>query len=156
MTTRSFSGVIMAVAVVLVLSVASAQAQTTSAEFDQATQTIKVSISGGSATTYTVHVRGSGCIDTLPQTVNLDGPADEGSVSIACVGGASSGQAEIAFCIGELCFDTKYIQLICSPECVISEAGRVPALGEWGLFVLILLIAASAVWMIRKRRIPAR
>jgi hypothetical protein len=157
MTRRSITRSLLVTALVLVFCAAPiwAAVPTASVTFDQANQSVKVSIAGGDDTIYVAHVSGSGCIDTTMQSVNLQGPADSDSVTIFCTDSSSSGQVEIAFCKGEACFDTKYLTVICGSNCVISEAGHVPALSEWGLILLILLIAASAIWVIRRRRVPA-
>lgn len=157
MTRRSITRSLLITAIVLAFCAAPIWAvPTASVGFDQATQSVKVSITGGADTTYVAHVHGSGCLDTTTQSVNLLGAADSGSVVIVCADPSSSGQVEIAFCLGEACFDTKYLTVICGSNCIISEAGHVPALSEWGLVLLILLIAASAIWVARRKRVPAR
>lgn len=157
MSRCSITRFLLATAIVLVICAAPIWAvPTASVAFDQATQSVKVSITGGDDTTYVAHVRGSGCIDTTTQSVSLHGAADSGSVAIVCVDSSSSGQVEIAFCLEQACFDTKYLTVICGSNCIISEAGRVPALSKWGLVLLILLIAASAVWLTRRKRVTAR
>ncbi len=42
---------------------------------------------------------------------------------------------------------------VCQADVTLRKGGTVPSLNEWSAIILSLLLAASAVWLLRKRRV---
>jgi hypothetical protein len=134
-----------AVAVLVIFSQPALALPETHIAFDPSDQTVKVGISGGDAITYTIEVIPSGCVDTVAGTIDLIGPDDSGSVSLVCVGEDTNGKAQAAYCVGENCFDTKQVILVCRADCDLLEAGQLPALNKWSMLVLALVIPKKTI-----------
>jgi hypothetical protein len=41
----------------------------------------------------------------------------------------------------------------CTGSVTLFPGGKVPSLGEWGAIILMLVLAASAIWLLRRRRV---
>ncbi len=156
MNRRAFTlPVLAAVALLIFMSQASQAAlPDVFAAFQSETQSVKVWITGGD-TTYDVHVIPSGCVDTAAAgTVYLVAPDDSALVPLECILADSDGTIAVSFCRGEICFETIPLVIVCNANCTIYGAGMVPGLNTWGILALVLVLVATSVWLIRRRRVP--
>jgi hypothetical protein len=158
MTRRTLSGLILAAAMLVLCSQAAFALPETSAYFDQATQQVNFSITGGDVgTTYTIHVAPTGCVDTAAGgTVDLVGPDASGSVILNCLTPNSSGGVAVSFCMDVVCFDTKELGFNCRSNCGIYSSGPLPALSHWGMASLIVLLIGTAIWVVRRKKVPVQ
>lgn len=122
------------------------------AAFDGETQSVNVWIVGGDAT-IDVHVIPSGCVDTAAAGSVALGPNGSASVPLECISAGSDGTIAVSFCQGEICFATVPLVIVCGADCTIYGAGKVPALSTWGILALVLVLIATSVWFIRRKRV---
>lgn len=157
MTRRTIVASFFAIMAALVLFAQPALAlPDTRAVYDPSTQSIKLGISGGDQDfEYTIHLAAFGCIDVTLDSLYLIGPEDSASVVVTCQEADSSGRVLISYCTDGPCFDTRVIYFTCRENCDVYSAGSIPALSEWGIIALVLLMVSSAVWIFRKKRVTA-
>jgi len=49
--------------------------------------------------------------------------------------------------------DADYPPGACSGSATLFPGGKVPSLSDWGAIILMLVLAASAIWLLRRRRV---
>jgi hypothetical protein len=159
MTLRKVTSVL-AAAIMLVILVQPVSAQTqTEATFDASTNELNLSISNGAEETYTVHVVATGCVTVGTAGVDstsFDGPENSGSIAVQCETANSSGNLEIQFCIGVNCFKVINVTMVCREDCSMHSTGQVPALSTWGMLILAIMLIATTIWVMRRKRVRAR
>lgn len=153
------SAIVIVLSLILVLAAAPAAQITTTCEFNEATQQLDYTISGGIAgTNYTVTaVEAQGCVEMAAAPV-LVGPSDNNSVDLICKDNQFNGFLRVEFCEeGTLCFATYEFYLYCDESCVIHERDAVPSTSPLGLAFLILsLIGLGALVASRRVAIDRR
>jgi hypothetical protein len=145
------------VALFLVLALASAPAAeiTTTCVFNEATQQLDYSISGGAAgTNYTVSLSdgiSTGCVEMSSAPI-LVGPSDNQSVDVLCTDNQFAGFLRVEFCVeGSLCFESYDLYFYCDESCVVHERDALPSTGPLGLAFLILTLTAAGALLVHRR-----
>ena len=159
LSTSAFCIVFIAMVAFLALPTATdALAQTSTCDFDSASQTFQWSISGGDAVWYFAHGQGEGCIDTNEVLDSLMGPSGSSSFSMICAPGEGKGcgTVSVPVCEGENCFDIHNFNFRCIADCHLIETDDcLPTITEWGMLVLLTLLVITGVYLIRRKRATA-
>ncbi len=144
------------ITLVLVMAAVSAAQVTTTCEFNETTQQLDYSISGGQAgAEYTLSaVVIQGCVD-IGTPPPLSGPSDAKSVDVLCQDNRFNGFLKVEICQQSLCFATYDLYLYCDESCVVHERDAVPTTGPLGLAFLILFLTGVGV-VLGRRLAPIR
>ena len=149
---------IMAFVATAALLVQSAQAAIeTTCVFDEATQQLRYSITGGQAgVKYSVEVKmETGCsyLPTPPDT--LVGPTDSDTANVSCETPGGTGALRIDICQGAVCFVTYNFRFVCNGSCHVRELGGVPSYSQWSLAAILAILLTAGVVILRRRRVKA-
>ncbi len=143
---------LLVLAVLLVAQAATAQINTTCV-FNEATQSLDYSISGGGAgLQYTLSVVTESGSVQMPTAPVLTGPADNASVSLTCMGPLAAGHLNVDICQGTLCFDSYSFHVVSDASCDFVEAPSVSTYSNWSLAGLLILLVAVGIVTIRRRQ----
>ncbi|MFH1373322.1 MAG: hypothetical protein ABII79_05985 [bacterium] len=131
-------------------------AVTATCEFNETTQSLDYSISGGGAgLIYHISIVDEhGCVylDAAPE---LTGPDDAASVAMNCEGGGTAG-LKVEICQGVLCFAQYQFRFVCDPSCQIRALGAVPSHSDWSLAGLMLLLLGGGAVVLYRRYATTR
>ena len=143
---------LLVLAVLLVAQAATAQIVPTCV-FNEDTQSLDYSISGGGAgLIYTLSVITESGSVQMPIAPELTGPTDNASVALTCLAPLSTGYLNVDICQGTLCFADYSFYFVSDASCDFSEAPSLSSYSNWSLAGLLLLLVAVGIVTIRRRQ----
>lgn len=144
-----------AVIAVLLLPASEAMARETSCEYHPESGYLVYSVTEGDPEEYIVKDSSSGCTN-VGSPPGLTGTDDIDSVEVECLR-AGLGEVSIQICNQDnVCFVIYNFRFRCDNACNIEEiTGRVPGLSYYGIIALIIILGATTVVIIRRKRAHA-
>lgn len=151
-TTILISFVVIAI---MLLPTSEALARETSCEYHAESGYLVYSVTDGDPEEYIVKDSSSGCTN-VGSPPGLTGPADIDSVQVECLN-PGLGEVSIQICNQEnVCFVIYNFRFRCDNACNIEEiTGQVPGLSYWGIIALIVILGATTVAIIRRKKAHA-
>lgn len=150
---RKFTGTITTILAIVFIFAVNAIAVETTCTFNKDTQELEYSVSDGEAgVTYEIHVYPDGCVDLAGTPPTITGPAGSASVGLISNENNASGHTNVQICKESLCFSFYDLYFVSSSGGSLTQIrSGVPTMTYWGIAALILLISASAFFVIRKK-----
>jgi MYXO-CTERM domain-containing protein len=126
---------------------------TTTCVFNESTQSLDYSVTGGGAgLAYTLSVVTESGNVQMPAAPDLTGPNDAASVVLTCLGPLGTGQLTVDICQGAVCFTSYDFNFVSDANCDLFEAPSVSTSSNWSLAGLLVLLLAAGIVMIRRRQ----
>jgi hypothetical protein len=137
-----------ALALLFFISSGSVLALESTCTFDEVTQSIECTISGGNVKNYDIKTYPAGCVDDPASIPQLTGPEDTQSFTLSCIQANGLGTLRVEICDDILCYDTFELYFRCDGTCEITQIyTSVPSGTNWTLISIVFIILLSGIFV---------